>query len=165
MKILFLDIDGVLNGHEWKPLSQSNTIRRSCIYQLNRVIRETDCKIVLSSSWRYMIHGGAMTKTGFEYLLKSHGAIGARIEDTTCRDCDIQIRGDQVAAWLRTHPVESFACVDDDWYGGPTFVRRRMVQTDGGRGLKGDDADKLIRLLSRKWIRPKEWNCSDSRRQ
>jgi hypothetical protein len=39
--ILFPDIDGVLNGHDWNDEARSCSIRRECLAQLNRVIRET----------------------------------------------------------------------------------------------------------------------------
>lgn len=41
MKVLFLDIDGVLNGHEWDDEAKSCTIRRECVKHLNRIVRET----------------------------------------------------------------------------------------------------------------------------
>lgn len=153
MRVLFLDIDGVLNGHQFNVRAQSNGILRHAIKCLNHVVAETDCKIVLSSAWRYMIHGQQMTKLGFAYMLRTHGGVGIRIEDVTCRDEDIHGRGNQIAAWLRTHPVESFAVVDDEWYEGPLFVRRRTVLTDGRVGLTGGRAVKLISLLKRKWNR------------
>lgn len=41
MKVLFLDVDGVLNGHEWDDEAKSCNIRRECVKHLNRVVRET----------------------------------------------------------------------------------------------------------------------------
>jgi hypothetical protein len=88
LRILFLDVDGVLNGHDWHEGAQSNTLRHGCIDQLSRVLAETGCRIVLSSAWRYLIHGRAMTTRGFEALLRSHGACGVvnKIVGATCRD-------------------------------------------------------------------------------
>lgn len=88
MRLIFLDIDGVLNGHHYKRDAQSCNILSPCVRQLNRIIRATEAKIVLSSAWRYMIHGKAMTLAGFGYMLRTHGMIGAgkTIIDTTIRD-------------------------------------------------------------------------------
>lgn len=90
MRILFLDVDGVLNGHDWHEGARSNTLRRPCIDQLSRILKETDCRVVLSSAWRYMVHCKALTCTGFEYLLRTHGAVGivGKIVGVTCRDED-----------------------------------------------------------------------------
>lgn len=88
MKLLFLDIDGVLNGHEFCEGAQSNTIRPAAIESLNYVLREVSPKVVLSSAWRYMIHCRAMTLLGFEYLLRTHGTCGivGNLIGVTCRD-------------------------------------------------------------------------------
>ncbi len=32
--VLFLDIDGVLNGHEFDPLAESSGLRRDCVEPL-----------------------------------------------------------------------------------------------------------------------------------
>ena len=73
---LFLDIDGVLNGHEWDDEAKSCNIRRECVARLNRVVASTGCKIVISSAWRYMIHCQQMSLTGFWYMLRTHGLQG-----------------------------------------------------------------------------------------
>lgn len=86
--ILFLDIDGVLNGHRFVGEALSCNIVKPCVQELNRIIRVTECKVVLSSAWRYMVTGGAMTVGGFAYMLRTHGAIGAWnwLIDTTAPD-------------------------------------------------------------------------------
>eukprot|EP01084_Bolivina_argentea_P062078 113513_1 len=48
MKILFLDIDGVLNDKSCMP----RTVKADLLLKLKKIIISTDCKIVLSSSWR-----------------------------------------------------------------------------------------------------------------
>ena len=94
LNLVFLDMDGVLNGHQYMREAESCNICRPCVLQLNRIIRRTDCHIVLSSAWRYMVHGRAMTLSGFGYMLRTHGVIGASMRmigltdpDEVCPTC------------------------------------------------------------------------------
>lgn len=60
MKIIFLDIDGVLNSEKWYterfdkdlqsyPLCEFDPL---CVEQLNILIQKTNAKLVISSTWR-----------------------------------------------------------------------------------------------------------------
>lgn len=53
MKVLFRDIDGVLNDHRPHPGSPYNGIKPSCMKLLNQVLAVTDASIILSTAWRY----------------------------------------------------------------------------------------------------------------
>lgn len=170
MKVLFLDIDGALNGHEYDDEAKSCSIRRECVKRLNRVVRETGCKIVLSSAWRYMVHGGAMTLSGFEYMLRTHGLTGGsrvivgltRKDDETVDPLDLKAdeRARQIRDWLEwwaddaqaraaagLDAVSAFAAVDDEDHG---FSDHGIpaVLTDGKVGLTDADADRLIVVLN-----------------
>ncbi len=161
MKVIFLDIDGVLNAHDWDEAAQSNRIRHRCVEQLSRILGETGAKIVLSSSWRYMIHCGAMTTIGFEYMLRTHGAFGIvhKIVGVTIKDEDTpgylgpehtegdwEPRATQIRKWLEEHPeVASFVVIDD---GDVPGFGERFVQTDGATGLTDADADRAIAILN-----------------
>ena len=70
MKIIFLDIDGVLNQ---TGNAASLPFDPNCVMYLNHVIKETGAHIVISSAWRYQILEGHMTLKGFEFLMKTHG--------------------------------------------------------------------------------------------
>lgn len=159
LKVLFLDVDGVLNGHEWLDDAQSTEIRRDCVLRLNRVLRETGAKVVLSSAWRYMVLDGAMTVRGFECLLRTHGVVGLDIIGITPADEDVAGRGAQVAAWLECNAgVGRYAVVDDDEFDiierGHPFVR-----TSGTQGLTDADADRLVALLVPGGARPDRYRC------
>lgn len=65
MKVIFLDIDGVLNSQDWYVYRRDNIPMDSvqgqypfyefdprAVERLNRIIAETGAKIVVSSSWR-----------------------------------------------------------------------------------------------------------------
>jgi len=81
LRLLFLDIDGVLNDRVFDETAQSCTLLSSCVAELNQVLARTECRIVLSSAWRYAVINGWMSLDGFEYLLRSHGvAAGGRID-------------------------------------------------------------------------------------
>lgn len=147
--VLFLDIDGVLNGHEYNEEAQSNGIRADCVQRLNRVLGMTDCSIVLSSAWRYMVLRGAMTLQGFSYMLRTHGVrspmrlIGCFGEDDQTEDPDERAR--QVLAWRAEHEhTGRWAVVDDMDLG---FLGMPFVQTDKTKGLTDEDADRLIKFL------------------
>lgn len=51
MRILFLDIDGVLNNSA--QFTGINNLDDDNVAQLNRIIAATDCQIVISSDWRH----------------------------------------------------------------------------------------------------------------
>ncbi len=150
--IIFLDIDGVLNGHEFLVEAKSCTINPECVRRLNRILIETDARIVLSSAWRYMVHGHAMTLEGFGYMLRTHGFLGSLngcerlIIDLTCRDEDIPGRPDQIRAWLRANGQcdQQYVVLDDldlDWGG------LNVVMTDGAIGLMDADVERAIAIL------------------
>lgn len=147
--ILFLDIDGVLNGHVFNVHAQSNTINPACVAQLNRVIGDTDCALVISSAWRYMVLAGSMTIRGFEHLLRTHGVKAqGRVIGTTGEGEEgggLEARGRLIRQWLDEELYEGpWAVVDDLDVGGEGLP---FVKTDGSRGLTDQDADALIALL------------------
>lgn len=160
IRALFLDIDGVLNGHDYSDEAKSCNIRRECVFRLNRVVNETGCKIVVSSAWRYMIHGGQMTMAGFWYMLRTHGLVGHGKElflGVTRKDrqppTEKDERGEQIRAfvgdWNKRHadrPITRYIAVDDLDL-GITAAKVPLVLTDGKVGLTDADAGELIRLL------------------
>jgi len=148
-KILFLDIDGVLNGHEYNTDAESNTIKHECVKHLNRILAETQCELVISSAWRYMIHGGAMTLQGFGYMLRTHGVKNVKIVGITEKDTQMENpteRGLLIQQWLSKNKVDQYAIVDDMQLG---FDGMPFVKTDEKTGLTEKDADQLIRILSK----------------
>jgi DNA-binding XRE family transcriptional regulator len=152
--LIFLDIDGVLNGREFLAEAKLCKINPECVRNLNRIMTATDARVVLSSAWRYMIHGHAMTLDGFHYLLRTHGMLGSLnrqdklIIDLTCRDEDILERPDQIRAWLRSNGHrgdQRYVVLDDldaDW------GELNIVQIDDRVGLTEADADRAIAMLA-----------------
>ena len=176
--VLFLDIDGVLNGHTFHKVAQSCTIHPACVQALNYVIERADPKIVLSSAWRYIIHGRAMSLMGFEYLLRTHGCgpmirriIACTIPDEVCAHCNFKhargsqklsplgeyicnacgktsSRGQQITHWLDRNNVQRYAVVDDGDL-GITAAGHPFLLTRGDVGLTLPNAKRLVGLLRR----------------
>lgn len=143
MKVLFLDLDGVLNDH--KP--QSNGFcgfTPECVDNLNIILNELpDLQIVISSSWRYMIPS-SMTLQGFEYMLLVSGiSCKGRVVGSTIRDESIPERADQIKHWLDNNNVEKHLALDDlNW----DFPSRKIVslQTNSHVGLTKEEAKSII---------------------
>lgn len=159
MKILFLDVDGVLN-HEGVFSDRRFgylPIDCLCVGRLHRVVRETGCQIVLSSSWR----GGDWQerKLAAEFVFECRYGdapygeyLSVRHEDGSTRrlsGADYEGRGSEIAEWLSRHPeVTAYAIVDDD---GDMLAEQKpfFVQTSFSDGLTDDHADRLIEILGK----------------
>jgi len=163
MKVLFLDVDGVLNGYpfletatndgNWpvrSPRYAATQVNEECVERLNRVIAETGAKIVVSSTWRK--HYGHRE---MEYILRAKGFEhrGCVIDVTpdhhkAPRRAKKSIRGEEIQEWLDAHDeVETFVIVDDD--GDMDPVKDRWVQTSlFNNGMQDEEADALIALLN-----------------
>lgn len=148
--ILFLDIDGVLNGHEYDPQAESCLIKKECIDNLSKILTETSAKVVISSA-RYMVTRGAMTLQGFEYLLRTHGLhnITSRIIGTTREDLnqtDPLERPKQIQEWLESHPEVITYVILDDLDLGPI---KNHIRTDGKIGLTLENVNCAIEILGK----------------
>lgn len=161
MKILFLDIDGVLNDHG-QMMNLYCGIHRDKVDLLNEVIDATDCYIVISSAWRYMMLGGEMTVQGFEYMLLSHGLkCHNRIIGHTPSDEDVDTRGKQITEWiniilpevLQEKGISSYKAVvvdDLDKEKGIQITESGhvLVQTNGKIGLTDENVNRIIEILN-----------------
>lgn len=120
MKVLFLDIDGCLNYENYYkkdrdittyPLSEICPI---AIENLNRIVFETGCKVVISSTWRH---------SGINYCrnaLNSRGFTGEIIDITPSLDRvgEWVERGNEIYKWLldnRLYKYNSYCVTDHDY--------------------------------------------------
>lgn len=170
MNIVFLDIDGVLNTHDADPEALCGQIHRDKVERINRVLRATEAKVVLSSAWRYIVHRGEASLAGMDWLLRSHGFLANRLIGVTRTDAMRENpdydgtpaswpmiphdneRGLQISEWIAGvgKPYHREKCryvVVDDLDLGITEAGHPFVQTDGAVGLTDFDADLAIKIL------------------
>lgn len=148
--ILFLDIDGVLNHIDnWhgEKCNLIDLLDPVCVSRLNTVVSETECEVVVSSSWRIiytLIEMQAMlNNAGYKHRLLSTtpATLTTRGKSTT--------RGNDIHRWISFHGRLNFgpiAIIDDDADMYPFMDR--LVKTDfHNGGLKDEHVDQLIKLL------------------
>lgn len=162
MKVLFLDVDGVLNGHNRYPNGYCG-LDRLHLGLLDRIVAETGCRIVLVSAWRYILLGGDMTLKGFGYLMLTHGAAketadaltGYLSEDGSIND--LHDRGKLASEWLDMAGellgvTRAVALDDGSWPDGFDLGYEVMgipsVRPRGGLGMSAADADLVIAILN-----------------
>ena len=142
MRVVFLDIDGVLNSLDYlrslrrKP--GTHKIDPLAVERLNRITDATDAAIVVSSAWRIM------GLRSIRALLREHG-VTAKIVGVT--PDDNRIRGLQIAQWLNIHNVDAYVILDDDADMGR--LMGRLVQTDFDFGLTDEHVTKAVAMLSK----------------
>lgn len=147
MKLVFLDIDGVLNSVAWwkhlhmEGRQDHNALDPGAIHNLNAITRATGASIVVSSTWR-LLHSFAWL-TGH---LKAMG-VEAEVLDYTPESTPRQYRGWEIARWLaeRGDDVEGFVILDDD--SDMVHLTSWHVQTDPMRGLLAEHVDLAVRRM------------------
>ena len=161
MKILFLDVDGVLNSNDsfkenhaaWKATGTEirgpmfswplGHLDESAIHHLNRIVEETQCKIVVSSSWRKLCTieelAAALVMRGFQF--RNH-----IISETPSSNHGV--RGREIQTWMdsNTLPIESFVILDDD--SDMEHLSPYHVHVDGLHGLQNEIGDEVVRRLN-----------------
>ena len=163
MKVLFLDIDGVLNCMCPAPLQDNNDwidldewrygFNPDLVARLRHVIANTDCRIVISSSWRHHIDyapyqpGRNWRDVLAEKLRRNQADL---IIGETPSDPKGQ-RGREIEEWLKTHEVESYCVVDDEVVDILPYIdNSKVVKTDMTVGLTSEDTQRIIDVLNGK---------------
>jgi hypothetical protein len=140
--ICFLDIDGVLNNKSFLLNNPGLEINPECIQLLNKLLKETNASVVISSSWRigqsiYWLQN-MLEKVGFKYPER---IIGATISDSKGQ------RGDEIDLWLRQIHVDAFVILDDD--DDMNVVQDMLVQTSFETGLLEEHVEKAKQIIAK----------------
>ena len=141
MKIIFCDVDGVLNNANLLREGGIDTIADSLLTILKKIIISTDAKIVLSSTWRINPDNRRLVREAF-----------AR-HDMDFIDCTVDLwredRSIEILEWLHRNPqVEKFAVLDDDPDAGTNGLHDSFFKTSFDVGLTEDIANKIILHLN-----------------
>jgi len=149
--LLFLDIDGVLNC-SFNSREQIGMFHVEPVLAFRKFLQAVTPQVVLSSTWRSIIHAGYMTVKGFESLLLTH-RIRCELIDVTAKDLgDVDpfqrpTRAAQIADWLNQHHMEQPYVVIDDDDDGISAAGHPFVQTNGAFGFTAEDGERAIQLL------------------
>ena len=146
MKIIFLDIDGVLNSVQYdrSRSHEQGNIDETRLPLLKEVVDETQALIVLSSSWRkhWSKESCQCDNIGKE-LNDMFSKYQLSIYDrTTCSDNND--RADEIRMWLQQHEsTTAYAILDDIALGWGADLQEHLVKTNSriGRGLEYCNTD------------------------
>lgn len=155
MRVVFLDIDGVLNSRRWMALrgrkevgastAAAHSLDPSAVGLLNELVVRAHADVVISSTWR---HGGLFHVTA---SLVARGFIGHVAGMTPETGEHLRTRGDEIRAWLddwsvgHEAPLESFVILDDDDDMGA--LARHLVQTSFAEGLQREHVERAVAHL------------------
>lgn len=150
MKILFLDIDGVLNRQGTKEkVEVLGALLRGVDRRLLAMLQEwltehEEVSVVLSSSWR-----------NHETLVEHLERAGLKFIGKTGR---ASTRGREIEIWLGRHPDITHYAILDDISAGMSPVGSRLVQTSEKFGLRPRNLRRLETLLE---LQPECAQCQE----
>lgn len=155
MKILFLDIDGVVNSqetfearHKRGGKGVESDIDDGLAQHVKNIIKHTGCRVVLSSSWRGSERGEREIEARvcdlFDRTPRIHRPVGTGMEY-----CE---RGREIKSWIETHrkelTVDAYAIIDDDGDMLPE-QQEHFFQTTNKKGITAEIAEKIIQHLNK----------------
>ena len=164
-KIIFLDIDGVLNSFRWHNSEGNEKLTDrfgrvfdpEAVSNLSKIVEETGADIVISSSWKCFGLDG-MQEMWKERNLpgKVIGITPNTVSDEMLLYADLEnmelgvIRGNEIKEWLSRHKrdVLQYVIIDDmdDMLPEQQY---HVVLTDSLIGLSKWDAMKAIAILNK----------------
>ena len=170
-KVIFLDVDGVLNSS--RTLYEDISLEDYLISNLKELVDKTGAKIILSSSWRLFTEAVAT-------LMDRLDKFGLAISGMTCDGVDLdwlekyefdatkkyldtkfdwdenrQIkithdRGAEIFKWLHDHDDCAYVILDDEIEDiKPYFSESVIVKTSYKTGLTKEDVKKAIQILNK----------------
>ena len=158
-KIIFLDVDGVMNNQLWFIKTKGNRpdddIDPENMKHLNNIIKETDAEVVVTSTWRLN-----RTTEELQALFDRNGFKGKIIGKTLDLRCGDHghcvLRGNEILCWVKEHDesvgqsyyeYKNYVILDDEsdmlyWQ------RNNLILVDAYCGLTPNMAYQAIRILN-----------------
>ncbi len=157
MKVIFLDVDGVLNAVQRQEISQEYIIDEEKVDLLGKIVKATDAVLVMHSGWRFWFDEDLRPlrkeAENLEKLLSDVGlSIYAKTPDFTTEKIRKnktfgKVKPAEILAWLEQNTgVDSWIVLEDLDLRNEE-IRRRQIQTNGAEGLTERDVIQAIELL------------------
>lgn len=172
MKVVFLDVDGILTYSDYENEDTSN-IDVDKVKLLKEICDSTNAKVVISSSWRgsetytprfYHILISILMAHDIEVLgdapyieVEYENNVSQLIAEITLEDLPyLKIkygtgRAAEIQKWISEHDVDSFVILDDeDWNWADYGYDKYWIQPTwfGDGGLKREYVDRAIAILN-----------------
>ena len=152
MKIIFLDVDGILNSNDTEDVFRGLIgLDYSGIKLLREIVDATKAEIVLVSTWKLGWHKDKSRNSMLaNYLDTRLAEEGLTIIDKT--GGHMNLRGHGIIDWLSEHPTDSWIVLDDEIFEDyeECGILPHLVKTsfyDGG--LKDKHVEMAINLLNK----------------
>jgi hypothetical protein len=149
MKLVFLDIDGVLNSGDYikwcdgafdDPLNQMDS---RAVARINKITDATGAKIVVSSTWRLAFRHQPDSLRLLRNCMACYNITGEVIGMTGVLPGD---RRYEIQEWLDMNPgVEQYIILDDGLIEGHS---KHFIRTCFESGLQDSDVEIAIKLLN-----------------
>lgn len=139
MKVVFLDVDGVLNSEQDNLSYYLKTDKH--IKYLKEIVDRTDAVIVVTSAWRLAI--GLFTR-----LVRRLNDFDMHVYDKTCYMSGYAVRGKEIERWLSEHSdIESFVILDDEDFDLKMYADN-LVKINVEYGLQREHVEKAVEILN-----------------
>lgn len=146
MKIIFLDIDGVMVTPESikeNRISIYPSFAKSAVEALN-LLKDKDVSIVISSTWRKY----ASTEE-LKEIFSKEGVVIPIVDTTPVYGTKGYTRTDEILSWVygNNDKIISWVVIDDDDF-DMNFEPIKFFHIDGKIGLTKKDVRKIIKALN-----------------
>ncbi len=157
MKVVFLDVDGVLNNEfTTESIMKCRGIDDELVANLATIVRITGAEIVLVSDWKMFFDSKVDIKDAthpmLRYLMDKLQKYDLYIYDYTI-DRNASDRGYGIQRWLKRFPeVERWVVLDHKFFFDyeEAGVVPHLVLTNGICGLTESDVANAIEILTKK---------------
>lgn len=155
MKYIFLDIDGVLNNSRTQAISPDGYVGISSelVKRLAKIVKSTDAKIVLTSTWK------KSDDEDFRYLTRklaqAHLFLSGKTKEP---NNSLSLRGQGIKAYLKEHECETYVILDDEYFDfKDEEILNHAIITNANDGLTQKDVEKAIAVLNGELVNPEEY--------
>ena len=160
MKVIFLDIDGVLNCATSKSYCVEDDgrvikgIDSDKVKQLAKIVEATDAQIILSSDMKYRLNKyyTGQKPNHVKYLdnhLYKKGKLIIK-DKTPDTNKGSWFRGEEILMYLRIHPdIDNYVILDDTFFDDFIIkeIEEHLVLTNRKVGLTDGNVDDAIKIL------------------
>ncbi|MBR6309360.1 MAG: hypothetical protein IKR39_12220 [Lachnospiraceae bacterium] len=161
-RVIFLDIDGVLNSRFWEDehqveISDGKYVDIEAVKLFSQLVKETDATVILHSGWRFWFDETMNpTRSEAKYFADAMAREGVEIVGVTPDLTTEEIRrtrkfslvkADEILCWLQDHRECGNWVVLDDLDLHNSEIEAHQVRPNNDVGITKEDVEKAKLLL------------------